>query len=65
MLLYDYGGYGVMEAPNSVKVVARDRYPLVTPRLCLFSLKVEHPPYKWDTAERYRQEVPVFCIDQG
>ena len=26
-----YGGIGVMEAPNSVKVVARDRYPYVTP----------------------------------
>lgn len=24
----------------------------------LFSLKEEHPHYKWDTAERYRQEVP-------
>lgn len=26
--------------------------------LCLVSLKVEHPPYKWDTADRYRHEVP-------
>ena len=27
----NYGGYGVMVAPDSVKVVAWDRYPLVTP----------------------------------
>ena len=26
-----YGGYSVVEAPESVKLVVRDRYPLVTP----------------------------------
>jgi len=26
------GDYSVMAAPNSVKVIARDRYPLVTPK---------------------------------
>ena len=30
--------------------------------ICLFSLKEEHPPYKWDTAERYRQEVPIADV---
>jgi hypothetical protein len=25
---------------------------------CLLSLKVEHPPYKWNAAEHYRQEIP-------
>ena len=28
-------------------------------KLCLGSLKVEHPPYKWKTAEHYRNEVPM------
>ena len=48
MLLYDYGGYGVVEAPNSVKVVVRDRYPLVTPRLRLVSSAVRAAPLQGD-----------------
>lgn len=24
----------------------------------IFSLKVKRPPYKWNTAERYRQDLP-------
>ena len=27
--------------------------------LWVLSLKAEHPPYKWDTAERYRQDLPI------
>ena len=38
-----------MEAPNSVKVVARDRYPYVTPkRLCLVSSAVRAAPLQGD-----------------
>lgn len=31
-------------------------------RLCPISLKVEHPPYKWNTAERYRHRVPLYMF---
>jgi len=30
-IVFLYGGYSVVEAPESVKLVVRDRYPLVTP----------------------------------
>ena len=36
------GDYGVMVAPDSVKVAARDRYPLVTPNYCSPALGVRH-----------------------
>ena len=49
----------VVAAHLSVKQVERVRFPGSTQKWVL-SLKVEHPPYKWDTAERYRQEVPTY-----
>ena len=52
----------VMAAHLSVKQVGRVRFPGSTQ--CLGSLIVEHPPYKWKTAEHYRTEVPDKYVKQ-
>ncbi len=37
----------------------KTRYEIHTcENIKVLSLKVEHPPYKWDAAERYRQDLP-------
>ena len=55
------GGYSVMEAPDSVKVLAWGRYPLVTPK-CLLSSMVELRLYTAVTAVRFCQEAPIAPI---